>query len=188
MRKYGAASLLAAATVATSLLASPVAAATYKFTPFATDPDGLPIEVRITFANGAGPVVGTKFSNGLPGIVDFLFKMGDFEADLDDLLALQTCDPSDPICEDSILEYDLKPEAGSIYFNNTASDFYFEYNAVIASGFFNTDYIGPEDCRETGNCSFVGNWTDVAEPGSLGLLLAALGMSAGLRRRFIARR
>jgi hypothetical protein len=185
MRKFGMAALLSVAATAVGLQAGPAAAAINTFTPFASTPDGLPVQVSIEFADGAGPVSGTKAGGGFSGIVDFLFKVGSFEADLGDLLAIQAaCAPANPPCASGMkLDYDLAPEIGSIWFNDTNSDFRFSYGAGLASGSFNTDFIGPADCRISNTCNFRGSWTEVSEPAVALLLVGGLAVSGMARRR-----
>ena len=186
MLKSGSRALLAVATVSAALLAAPVVAATYKFTPLGSSPSGLDVEARIGFADGAGPVSGNKLGAGFAGITDFLFRVGGFEVDLAALIAMQADCASDPAafpCSNSVLDYALAPKAGSIYYNDTGSDFLFEYDGLFAAGYFNSDGVGPEACQTTGECNFRGLWTTVAEPASLAALLLAFGIGAGLRRR-----
>lgn len=186
MRVHGVMSLLAVATMAAGLQSGPVAAAAYMFVPGGTNPSGLPVQIEIAFADGAGPVKGDESGGPFTGVTDFTFKVGNYEADLADLQAIQsTCATFNPLCGTSIiLDYDLAPEKGSIRFNDTARDFSFTYGEPWAFGSFNNDPgAGPDECSFSGTCTFRGLWTQVSEPTAALLLIGGLAVAGMARRR-----
>lgn len=183
MRKFGFASLTVAM-MAAGLHCGPAAAAMYQFTPMGSTPIGLPVQVQIEFAGSALPASGSKFDSDIGGIVSFLFRVGSFEADLGDLLAVQAdcANPGSVTCGGSQLDYAFAPDKGSIRFNNTSSDFEFSYDGGLAVGAFSTDFLGPAECRDGGTCDFRGLWTEVGEPIAALFLIGGLAF-AGLARR-----
>lgn len=184
MRKWGLGSL-AVAMMAAGLQSGPAAAGAYKFEPTGSSPAGLPVQVWIEFVGDAFPVSGSKFDSDIGGLASFLFKVGNFEADLGDLLAVQDdcANLASVTCGGSQLDFEFSPQKGLIRFNNTASDFEFAYDGGVAFGAFNTDFLGPPECRISGTCGFRGLWTEVNEPTAAMLLIGGLAFAGMARRR-----